>query len=121
MADFFFDILTIVLSFIWGIKYLTKITISTRYIVYAFFYLFYVFPLLLDYFVSFPSYDFNHNLVGFEKSYNDQNTRVLYDFSLIVVQSIILFYKRKESKLSHFSNRTIKGRTIKKIVFLGMI
>lgn len=58
-------------------------------VIYLIFFVFYVFPLYLDYFVSFPEYSLQERYLGFTLSYKDTATRVIYDIFILFVQFVL--------------------------------
>ena len=93
-----FDYTTIFISCILLIKTIKKIKLKTRYVYFVIFFTIYVVPLILDYLIAAPNYLIGHmtkNYSGFIYSQNDELTRIIYDFFLILVQLILLYYKPK--------------------------
>ena len=80
------DIITLVISSIIAYSCLKKISGNMYCIVYAIFFVFYVFPLFLDYIVLFPDYSLQKRYYGFNLSYRDSYTRIVYDVLLIIIQ-----------------------------------
>lgn len=92
----FFDILTIVISVIIGIKNYKRVVNGSRYIVYFLFVFFYIIPLVLDYVYMMPSY-IRSRYVGFLWSQEDAVTRIVYDCFVIYTQLIILQFRNAKS------------------------
>lgn len=80
------DIITIVISSIIAYSCFKKISGNMYCIIYAIFFIFYVFPLFLDYIVLFPDYSLQKRYYGFNLSYRDSYTRIVYDVLLIIIQ-----------------------------------
>lgn len=98
VAVYIFDLLTMIISFYWAVTNLKKIKTSTRYIVFYTFFFICILPLFMDYIISKPMYELLPNRYhGFVISYDDDETRILYDLFLIIGQYIMLkcFWKQR--------------------------
>lgn len=86
------DIITLIISSYCAIRNIKKINYSTRYIVYYTFFVICIVPLYLDYFIGKPMYNLlnSDRYGGFILSYDEFNTRILYDIFLLITQFILL-------------------------------
>lgn len=92
VIDFTAVSLSIILLIV-SLKRLNK-AFSCRLFYYWFFWLIFVLPILLDYLIGYPSYEYyGHRMWGFIQSYNDAETRILYAFFVIFIQLVILYHK----------------------------
>ena len=91
------DILTIILTVILCIRYFKEMVCSSRYIVYFLFIILYVVPIILDYTLGFPAYT-RISYYGFNISYNDETTRIIYDIAILFSQMAILRFRRRKIK-----------------------
>lgn len=87
------DIFTLILSLFWATKNIKNIVVSSRYIIYYFFFCFYILPLFLDYTIGFPKYVHDRRL--FSLAEFDNISRIIYDFAIIYLQYILLYFKKK--------------------------
>lgn len=81
----FIDAITFVLATYWVIRGLKRLlnTQRTVYFVLILFYIIYILPVGIDYFITYPSYETWKQFQGFYVSYNDKLTRVIYDVLLL--------------------------------------
>ena len=116
----FLDILTLIISAIYGIKVYRKKASSGRLIVYFMFFFICVIPLALDYIIGLPDYTLyntNGRYGGFIKSFNDFETRAFYDLFLLMAQFIIInCCKKKRIRIKvlkknefHYRNNALNG------------
>ena len=116
----FLDILTLIISAIYGIKVYRKKASSGRLIVYFMFFFICVIPLALDYIIGLPDYTLyntNGRYGGFIKSFNDFETRAFYDLFLLMTQFIIInCCKKKRIRIKvlkknefHYRNNALNG------------
>lgn len=99
IAEFvkYFDYITIVVSVLIAVRSVRDLRNSSRYIVYYLFFVVFILPLALDYLIGKPVYSGLQVNYGFELSYDDDMTRILYDIFVLGTQIIILkcFKKRR--------------------------
>lgn len=117
------DVLTLGISLFLCLKNIKRITDSSRYIIYALFLLFYVFPLALDYVYMTPVYSGNY-YYGFRVSSADDATRLVYDAFLVFSQIIILRYKKsvKNGEKDYLKDcYETKLNSIGVLLYIGMI
>ena len=108
----FIDAITFVLATYWVIRGLKRLlnTQRTVYFVLILFYIIYILPVGIDYFITYPSYETWKQFQGFYVSYNDKLTRVIYDVWMIVTYHLI--EKIGSGRLAfRVSNRIIGGST----------
>lgn len=88
----FFTILLLTPFFILAVNKIRLGYLNALYIVYPFFYIFYVIPLILDIAIGVPD---QYSYIGFhmfEWSKNDTYTTVIYSFMLIIVTAILFMF-----------------------------
>lgn len=117
------DIITLIISLALFLLNVRTIKFKRNFIIYLFVFLFYVFPLFLDYVIAFPTYDYSKMIRGFDESYLDSNTRIIYDIGILITQFFILYYRRKN--LSYFnysegSTEEIKMK-LKPVLLISMV
>lgn len=89
------DIICILVSLYLFFTNIKKVTISTRYVCYYLFFFVFVVPLICDYLIGLPDYSVTYLINqyhGFKVSYNDPETRMVYDIFLLINEFIILKY-----------------------------
>ncbi|OBW58435.1 hypothetical protein A9986_05730 [Solibacillus silvestris] len=96
-----FDFITITIGcifLIYTIVQLVKGKYNTIYIAYVGFYIFFIFPIILDLIVGYPNYYYikNFNFEGFILSQRDNLTRLYYNIFIIII--LILFMVFGKSK-----------------------
>lgn len=114
----FFDIATIIILLYITLKNITKVMSETKLLVYMVFFVFYILPLFLDYFVGYPEYT-NELDQGFIPSQLDTATRIVYDICLLVATWIILRYKPPKKQPNIIISNKVSS-TINYMVIVGM-
>lgn len=91
------DIITIIITILLCVKYFKEMVRSSRYIVYFLLVILYIVPIVLDYTIGLPTYT-RVSYSGFNKTYNDELTRIIYDIAIIFCQIVILRFHRDRIK-----------------------
>lgn len=91
-----FDYITAIISILLFSFNVKKILKDTRYIIYCIFFVFYVFPLMLDCFVMPPRYIDAHR--EFAPGQMDLKTRAIYDVLILLLQIFLLYFKKEKSR-----------------------
>lgn len=113
-----FDIITFVVSTIWLIESLRKISLGSRYFINVLIYIFYILPLGMDYIYQMADYSYS-GWWGFIVPRNDILTVIIYDLGLLYTQYIIVSYKRKRD--IGLNRSVAKEGSYTAIMLIGMI
>lgn len=106
----FFDLITIIILLYATSKNFTKILSQTKILVFMIFFMFYIFPLCLDYVIGFPEY--TSRTEDFTRAQEDTLSRIVYDMSLLICSWMILRVKEKKIRSGlavNFSKRTLSN------------
>ncbi len=115
------DIPTLVLTACMCVTAIKKWKKGQRSVFYFIFLFFYVVPILLDYLFAFPTYSYSHNMYGFEVSYKDSSTRVVYDLLVLGIQWLLLRLEYKKSPSLVVKNNDNYYKYISTFLYLGLV
>lgn len=113
----FFDICTIIISTFLLIHSLKRIFISSRYLIYLLFFVFYILPIYLDYLIGFQ----DHYHYGFTIASADVATACVYDVGLIVASLILLLAKIPNKGLFYENLKQGTSYSYNKSYLFGLI
>lgn len=116
----FFDSFTIIVSVLLLIMARKKLMCSMSGVIYILFFLFYIFPLFIDYLYATPKY-LNYRLIGFRISSQDTFTRCTYDIILIATQVFLTKYLFQLPVKTHKSTYTMPNQLLVTISICGML
>lgn len=91
----FTDYLLIGLSVFYLYKNIQRLLWSSRSIYFLIFFVLYVLPVFLDYFVGFQE----HYHWGFSVASNHPATRTIYNFALIIIMHVLVYYRNTKPRL----------------------
>lgn len=114
------DVLTLIVSTIFLFRNVKKLTGNMYCVIYLLFFVFYVFPLYLDYLVSFPDYSAQERYHGFTISYLDTYTRIIYDISILLIQYFMSKHVHKCQNNIVYAETTLATRNYYSFIVLGM-
>lgn len=110
----FVDIFTIVISIAFLFLSIKRIRNSSRYIIHIIFFIFYVFPIVLNYTIGFQHYIHQ----GFYISYDDILTCIVYDIGVVICQLILLFSFKHQKRKQTATNNTPAGKNYILLLFI---
>lgn len=117
-----FDFFAVIVSAYLCVRNYKNFTLSARYIMYFFFVLFYVFPLALDCFYMMPDYTRTRTYYGFNLSYNDPATRIIYDTAILFSQHVLLHFQCRTAPVNcttvEFSKKTGRRHVVVFVFFM---
>lgn len=113
-----FDLITIAVTIVLSIRNVKNIGRGSRYIIYYVLVCFYILPLLLDYLVAFPDYQYDR--VRFSYGEYDSTSRLIYDAFMLYIQFIILYYKKNYEPKVRYECR-ISENKIESLYWCGML
>lgn len=117
------DFITSVISLWFFFSNFKKLGHSARYLVYYIFFLFYVLPLVLDYFVLKADYSYSIGYYGFIVSQSDKATRIIYDVLLLYTQYVILYHKRNanEIRIINFNEMKLGANIVNFLILFAIL
>lgn len=117
-----FDLFTLGISVYWILYYRKLIFSSYSHIIYLLFFVFYIFPLAVDYLYMIPDYTSNL-FAGFRMSSIDSYTRIIYDIFILVTQYAMIRFmkKRKDGNDDYSFLSPITATNLNKFLYIGMV
>lgn len=116
------DIITFFISTYWLLTKAKYIGKNSRFLIFALVYIFYVFPMGLDWLYEMADYSYTSDRVGFILPRQDLLTNIIYDFGVLFVEFVILNGKIRKNDSLCGRNIEDHNKTLYQILMIaGMV